>query len=173
MAPSGVSSRQQLLRDGYTLLSQPGDLTGLGGRGDTSDGRSTRRDVKLGNVVRDSSGKVVEVEGLRLHLSSSATTGYKGVGDRGSHRDCKGGRPFKAQAACGHIRPLGYFATRRYATRAGPSTAATRFDEIRARTRTRCGYCYPRGERRGRGPAAEAEAEAEAGGTTESSGSHK
>ena len=47
-----------------------------------------------------------------LHLSSSSSTGYKGVVDMGSQRLTLGGRPFKAQATCGHIRPLGYFATR-------------------------------------------------------------
>ena len=30
----------------------------------------------------------------------------------GSQRLTLGGKPFKAQATCGHIRPLGYFATR-------------------------------------------------------------
>ena len=48
----------------------------------------------------------------RLHLSSSSSTGYKGVVDMGSQRLTLGGKPFKAQATCGHIRPLGYFATR-------------------------------------------------------------
>ena len=48
----------------------------------------------------------------QLHLSSSSSTGYKGVVDMGSQRLTLGGKPFKAQATCGHIRPLGYFATR-------------------------------------------------------------
>lgn len=48
----------------------------------------------------------------RLHLSSSSSTGYKGVVDMGSQRLAPGGKPFKAQATCGHIRPLGYFSTR-------------------------------------------------------------
>ena len=47
-----------------------------------------------------------------LHLSSSSSTGYKGVVDWSSQRLTSGGKPFKAQATCGHIRPLGYFATR-------------------------------------------------------------
>ena len=48
----------------------------------------------------------------RLHLSSNSSTGYKGVVYMKSQSLTSVGKPFKAQATCGHIRPLGYFATR-------------------------------------------------------------
>ena len=125
----------------------------------------------------------------------------------GSHRDCKGGRPFKAQATCGHIRPLGYFATRLEATLTPtqtltiPLTVAVAVTVTLTPTLTlEAAVCYarwavngrdeirrdssshkdemrlllpPRRAKGARPAAAEAEAEAEAGGTTESSGSHK
>lgn len=76
-----VTSRQQLLRDGYALLRQPkededeeGAEGGLGGRGGTTEGgRATRREGALRSVVRDGRGRVVEVEGRHLSILEASS----------------------------------------------------------------------------------------------------
>ncbi len=59
-----------------------------------------------------SGGLLTEVDGLQLHLSKQSTTGYKGVVDCSKPGQERNGRPFKAQATAGQVRPLGYFATK-------------------------------------------------------------
>ena len=81
-----MTSRQQLLRDGYALLRKPaggedgeegaeGAEGGVGGRGDTIEGGrpGSRRKGALFSVVRDGRGRVVEVEGLHVAMLEASS----------------------------------------------------------------------------------------------------
>ena len=81
-----MTSRQQLLRDGYALFRKPaggedgeegaeGAEGGVGGRGDTIEGGrpGSRRKGALFSVVRDGRGRVVEVEGLHVAMLEASS----------------------------------------------------------------------------------------------------
>ena len=75
-------------------------------------GAEKRKREDLPVQTKGPGGLVTEVDGLQLHLSKQSTTGYKGVVDCSKPGQERNGRPFKAQATAGQVRPLGYFATK-------------------------------------------------------------